>query len=136
MRFDFKLSYLLNMGKRGRPPKKKTVPDTVPEPEQCYMILSSDEETGKKEEILRLPSPSQRRGVGYDRSDPIIITPPVRTTPSTDVIEEKTTLTRDANKKKKIILNGKNKKDDTSGDSDATEVYVQDFFFTKFLLLP
>jgi hypothetical protein len=117
------------MGKRGRPKKNKIVPNTVQKAEQCYTILSSDEESGKKEETLRLPSPSQRRGAGNERSEPIIITPPDRSTPLVDVNEKTTTLTRNNSTKKKIILNGIKKKDDTSGDTDATEVYVHSFFY-------
>jgi hypothetical protein len=113
------------MGKRGRPPKKKILTDTVSKAEQCYMILSSDDdETGKKDDTLRLPSPGQRRGIGNQRSEIMIISPPDRTTSAMDVNEKPTALTRNNTNKKKIILNGNIKKDDTSGDSDATEVYV------------
>jgi len=125
------------MGKRGRPPKRKVVENTIPKAEQCYMILSSDEEAGtgngKKEEILRVPSPSQRRGIGNERNGSIFITPPDRTTSSTDVNEKSPILIRNSNKKK-IILNGNNKKADSSGDSDATEVYVYNFLFFKIFL--
>jgi hypothetical protein len=132
--FVFTLSYLVIMGRQGRS-SKKVVPDTVSKAEECYTILSSDEEIGKKEDILCLPSPSQRRGPGNERTEPIIITPPDRTTHLIDVNEEKTTiLTRNNNNKKKIILNGKNKKDDTSGDSDATEVYVHCYYFFETFL--
>jgi len=120
------------MGRRGRPPKNKIVSDTVSKPEECYTILSSDEETGKKEETLRLPSPTQRRGPGNERNEGIIITPPDRTTtPLIDVNGKVAILTRNNSNKKKIILNGNKKKDDTSGDSDATEVYVHDFYFYR-----
>jgi hypothetical protein len=117
------------MGKRGRPSKKKPLSITVPNDEQCYTILSSDEEVTNKEEILRLPSPSQRRGTGNEWSGASITTPSSDCqTSSADVNEKPTTLTRNNNGKKKIVLNGIHKKDDASGDSDATEVYVQHFF--------
>ncbi|CAF3746940.1 unnamed protein product [Rotaria socialis] len=116
------------MGKRGRPPKKKPI-DTTTKVDECYTILSSDEETGSKPDTLSLPSPSQRRGMGNDRNGTIVITPPDRLILSTKNVEKKTPLTRNNNNnnnnnKKKLILNGKNKKSDTSGDSDATEVYA------------
>ncbi|CAF3872676.1 unnamed protein product [Adineta steineri] len=111
------------MGKRGRPPKRKVVPATPAKEEECYTILSSDEEIGKKDETLRLPSPSQRRGAGNERGGTIIITPPDRTSSSKNITEKTTPVTRKTRHKKKIILNGNNKKDNTSGDSDATEVY-------------
>ena len=119
------------MGKRGRPPKKKPVQDTISKVEQCYTILSSDEDNGKNEETLRLPSPSQRRGAGSVRGGAMSITPPDRTTTLTDTMEKRSSLTRDCSTKKKIKLNGIKKKDsddDDTGDSDATEVYVQVFF--------
>jgi hypothetical protein len=117
------------MGKRGRPPKKKPVPDTVSKAAQCYTIVSSDEDIGKKEETLSLPSPTQRRGAGSERGGTMVITPPERSTPLTDSTEKRSSLTRDCAGKKKIKLNGIHKKDDDdSGDSDATEVYVQSFF--------
>lgn len=116
------------MGKRGRPPKKKVLPKAVPKAAPCYTISSSDEDAGKKEESVCLPSPTQRRGVGNERSGTIVITPPDRTIPLINGNEKKTTSTRNSSNKKKIILNGSKKKDDTSGDSDATEVYVYHFF--------
>ncbi|UJR34129.1 hypothetical protein I4U23_021536 [Adineta vaga] len=102
------------MGKRGRPPKRKVVTETPKKVEECYMILSSDEETNKTEKSLRLPSPNQRRGAGNERGRTISLTPPDRT-----VSVKKTTPVT----KKKIILNGNHKKNQSSGDSDATEVY-------------
>ncbi|CAF3883984.1 unnamed protein product [Rotaria magnacalcarata] len=112
------------MGKRGRPPKKKPI-DTAAKVDECYTILSSDEETGSKPETLSLPSPSQRRGMGNERNGTIVITPPNRSILSTKNVEKNAPLTRNNNNnKKKLILNGKNKKSDSSGDSDATEVYV------------
>jgi len=120
------------MGKRGRPPKRKIVPDTTKKAAQCYTILTSDEEVNNKEESLRLPSPTQRRGAGNARGGTIIITPPDRTASLTNNIEKKTPLARNNGTKKKIILNGLNKKDETSGDSDATEVYVQVFYLRLF----
>ncbi|CAF5090399.1 unnamed protein product, partial [Rotaria sp. Silwood1] len=45
------------MGKRGRPPKRKSVTNTPSKRDQCYTILSSDDETGNKKETLRLPTP-------------------------------------------------------------------------------
>ncbi|CAF1582131.1 unnamed protein product [Adineta ricciae] len=96
------------MGKRGRPPKRKVVSDASKVVEECYTILSSDEEIEKKDQPLRLPEPTQRRGVGNERTSTTPLTPSVAKTNG---------------QKKKIILGGKNKKDQTSGDSDATEVY-------------
>ena len=123
------------MGKRGRP-RKIPVPDTISKVEQCYTILSSDEDIGKKKNTLRLPSPSQRRGAGSVRGGMMAITPPERTTPVTGSIQKRTSLTRDCTSKKKIKLNGIHKKDDDddddSGDSDATEVYVQSFYSFSF----
>ena len=105
------------MGKRGRPSKKKPSPITVPKHEECYTILSSDEELTKKDETLQLPSPTQRRGVGNEWTG-ASITPP---TLSVDTNEKPT---KNSTGKKKIVLNGIRKKDDSSGDSDATEMYV------------
>jgi hypothetical protein len=123
------------MGKRGRPPKKKSLLETVSKDEECYTILSSDEE-----ETLHLPSPSQRRGVENERNELIITTPSHCPTPSNDLNEKPTALIRNGSNKKKILLNGIHKKDDTSGDSDATEVYVYHFLllrhiFIEFLLV-
>ena len=96
------------MGKRGRPSKKKPNGNTTTKVDQCYAILSSDEEVVNKKETLRLPSPSQRRGVGNERNNTIIITPPDRSTALTNNIEKKTPLTRNNlnnnDNKKKIIL--------------------------------
>ncbi|CAF0990223.1 unnamed protein product [Rotaria sp. Silwood1] len=117
------------MGKRGRPPKRKSVTNTPSKRDQCYTILSSDDETGNKKETLRLPSPSQRRGVGNERNGTIIITPPDRTISSTNSVEKNTPVTRNNNNNnnntnnKKIIINHNNKDSNASGDTDATEVY-------------
>jgi hypothetical protein len=120
------------MGKRGRPRKKPAtnVPTKVT---QCY-TLSSDEETGNKEKILRLPSPTQRRGVGNERGGSIVLTPPNRTTTLANVNGKKTPLKTNDSVKKKIIINGNHKKDETSGDSDATEVYVERFLYDSFVV--
>ena len=115
------------MGKRGRPPKKKPIANTTTKVDECYTILSSDEETSSKPEALTLPSPSQRRGMGNERNGKNGITPTDRSIPSTKNIEKNTPLIKNNNNhsnKKKLILNGTDKKIDTSGDSDATEVYV------------
>lgn len=113
------------MGKRGRPPKKKVLPkEEPPKVEQCYTILSSDEDTKKKDKTLNLPLPSQRRGKGNERNGPSVITPPDRTKPLNNGNGKTTPSTKNNSNKKKIVLNGIKKKDETSGDSDATEVYV------------
>ena len=122
------------MGKRGRPPKKKPIPATTSKADQCYTMLSSDEEISKKNELLRLPSPSQRRGVGNEHCETITITPSTsppadRTMTRTDINEERTSVTRSTTTKKKIIINQNKKNRDASGDTDATEVYVRVFFF-------
>ncbi|CAF2952071.1 unnamed protein product [Rotaria sp. Silwood2] len=119
------------MGKRGRPPKRKSAINTPSKVDQCYTILSSDDETGNKKETLRLPSPSQRRGVGNERNETIIITPPDRSKPSTNNVEKSTPVTRSNNNnnnnnninKKKVTINHHTKDSEASGDTDATEVY-------------
>lgn len=112
------------MGKRGRPRKQKPAPVTPSKAEQCYTLLSSDDETSKKDNqvSLRLPPASQRRGAGSERGGLIAITPPDRSPAA-----EKTTPVTRANGQKKIKLNGLRKKEESSGDSDATEVYVHGF---------
>ena len=125
------------MGKRGRPPKKKPVPATTSKADQFYTMLSSDEESGNKNEVVRLPSPSQRRGVGNERCETTKTTPsaPPPLTPQADrtMIQadtnEKRIITRNASTKKKIITNQNKKNSDASDDTDATEVYVGVCFF-------
>ena len=108
------------MGKRGRPPKKKVLPEPVPkeEEEECYTILSSDEDA------VDLPSPAQRRGTRNERNKKTITTPSNRKKSLIDDKEKPTPTRNGTGIKKKIVLNGLKKKDDASGDSDATEVYV------------
>lgn len=106
------------MAKRGRPRKKKV----VRKPKRTT-ILPSDEEVDKKtDDTSNIPSPSQQPNAGNEPSGRTIDT---SQDPSDD-IDDKTTskLTKTNSNKKKIILTGARKKDDTSADSDATEVYV------------
>lgn len=118
------------MGKRGRPPKKKSNAKTSSKLDECYTILSSDEETGFKNEKLRLPSPTQRRGSGNERTEINVSTPSDRSKSLTSNTEKTTSTNRknNDNNKKKIKLSSINKKSDTSADSDATEVYVKFYF--------
>ena len=88
------------MGKRGRPRKKSPAKKA----EQCYTLVSSDEDTP------RLPSPSQRRGVGLERPEPVA--PP---SPPT------TRVTRQSASKKPVVEEPKTPVE-SSADSDATEV--------------
>lgn len=112
------LEFVQIMGKRGRPPKKK-VP---PKPVQRSVILSSEEDEEKtKNETFNVSSSSQRQEPGNELNATNIDT----SQDHSEEFDEKPTekVTRNSNKKK-IILTGARKKDDTSDDSDATEVYV------------
>lgn len=113
------------MGKRGRPPKKKVVAKTPSKTEQCYPIVNDDEEAGKKNDILPLPSRRQRRGTRNNRAETDAISTADPQTSLIDTEKESTTAIKVEKNKKKIKLNTSKQKTETSGDSDATEVYVE-----------
>lgn len=103
--------------RRGRPPKKKVSPKSVQRPS----ILNSEDDDEIKNETSNLSSPLQQQTTGNELNGTNIDT---SQDPSEDFNQNSTSkVTRNSNKKK-IILTGARKKDDTSDDSDATEVYV------------
>ena len=118
------LEFVQRMAKRGRPRKKQV----RRKPARLSTISSDEDDEKKTSEISNLPSPSQQPAAG---NEPSGTTADASQDPSEDIDEKNTTkLTKNNSNKKKIILTGARKKDETSGDSDATEVYVL-FFFTK-----
>ena len=109
------------MGKRGRPRTRPLANRKVKE-DQCYTLVSSDDDVAVERGSMRLPSPTQRRGVGNERVTTLNSAEPARTLTSTNENEEKAPLKRAHHRRTVRTTRANTKQNNASGDSDATEV--------------